>query len=68
MPLYEYRCGKCGNVFEAYRRLSEETGEETCPSCGGSASRLGISRVTAGGSSPAKGSACGPGGKRSPFR
>ncbi len=68
MPLYEYRCGTCGNVFEAYRRLSEEEREETCPSCGGSASRLRISLFTAGGGgSPAKGS-CGPGGKRSPFR
>ena len=35
MPIFEYRCQNCGNVFEF---LSVKSGEETsisCPSCGG---------------------------------
>jgi len=70
MPLYEYRCGACSGVFEAYKRLSDEKKEETCPACGGSAQRLGISLVSAkavdgGGKSGA--SSCGGAGRRQPF-
>ena len=35
MPLYEYLCGKCGQQYESYKRLTEEKKEETCPACGG---------------------------------
>ena len=34
MPLYEYRCGKCGSVSEHLVRSSGEK-PEACPKCGG---------------------------------
>lgn len=39
MPLYEYRCAKCGNVFEVLQKFSDEplTQHE---GCGGSVERL----------------------------
>jgi len=33
MPLYEYRCKKCGEVFDKIRRISEADIEVTCPRC-----------------------------------
>lgn len=67
MPLYEYRCGKCGQQFESYKRLTEEKKEETCPACGGRAERLGISLFSAKGRVASGGSSCGGGAHRSPF-
>jgi putative FmdB family regulatory protein len=33
MPIYEYKCGDCGNHYEQIRRMSEaDTGLE-CPKC-----------------------------------
>lgn len=42
MPIYEYRCLKCKNEFEAMQKFSD-TPLGTCPTCGGRAKRL-ISR------------------------
>lgn len=68
MPLYEYRCARCGRVFEAYKRLSDEVKGETCPACGGESVRAGLSLVSpAKGSGPSAGSSCGSGSRRSPF-
>lgn len=39
MPIYEYRCNDCNNVFEEWNRSYEEK-EITCPSCNGVAKRL----------------------------
>lgn len=35
MPIFEYRCEKCGNKFDKfYRNLEEESREKmACPSC-----------------------------------
>ncbi len=33
MPLYEYRCGHCGEVFERLVTLSASAAEVTCPVC-----------------------------------
>jgi putative FmdB family regulatory protein len=33
MPIYEYRCEACGNVFEKLVRNSQET-PDACPGCG----------------------------------
>ena len=49
MPLYEYRCGKCRKEFEVYKRLSDDSEREGCPSCGGLSRKVGISIVRAGG-------------------
>jgi putative FmdB family regulatory protein len=67
MPLYEYRCVKCGQQYESYRRLTEEKKDEACPACGGRAVKMGISLFTAKGTSPGSGSSCGSGPRRSPF-
>jgi putative FmdB family regulatory protein len=44
MPIYEYRCEKCGKEFEAWQRISDDP-IENCSDCGGSARKL-ISQST----------------------
>jgi putative FmdB family regulatory protein len=39
MPLYEYQCMKCGDVFEILLRLDQEWGAR-CPACHGEAKRI----------------------------
>lgn len=39
MPLYEYRCGKCGKVFEVLQKFSDAP-LTTHPECGGKVERL----------------------------
>lgn len=34
MPLYEFRCTKCGHTFEKIQKFSDPH-PETCPQCGG---------------------------------
>ena len=67
MPLYEYHCETCGQQYESYKRLADEKKDETCPACGGRSAKVGISLFTAKGTSPAGGSSCGIGPRRSPF-
>ena len=33
MPIYEFKCQKCGNVFELLFRSSQEKLEVSCPVC-----------------------------------
>ncbi|MGE5700225.1 MAG: zinc ribbon domain-containing protein [Deltaproteobacteria bacterium] len=70
MPLYEYRCGACSRIFEAYTRLSDEGKTPVCPACGGAAEKIGISLFGTAGSGNRSGSGvstCGGGSRRSPF-
>src|SRR5580692_8596929 len=39
MPLYEYRCAKCGNVFEVIQKFADAPLTEH-PDCGGAVERL----------------------------
>ncbi|WP_425306916.1 FmdB family zinc ribbon protein [Caballeronia zhejiangensis] len=39
MPIYEYRCARCG-VFSSLRRLADRAAPEACPSCGQPSTRL----------------------------
>lgn len=39
MPMYEYRCDKCGLVFEARQKFSDAPLTE-CTSCGGPVKKL----------------------------
>ena len=39
MPIYEYRCGECAQVFEEWQRGFEEH-DANCPVCGGKSERL----------------------------
>ncbi len=34
MPIYEYKCLKCGHQFELIRLFSTEAEEVICPHCG----------------------------------
>ncbi len=34
MPVYEYKCKKCGDKFEIRRSLQEKETEPECPGCG----------------------------------
>jgi putative FmdB family regulatory protein len=38
LPLYEYKCAKCGHVFEKIENLSASFTKK-CPKCGGKAER-----------------------------
>jgi len=33
MPLYQYRCRKCGKTFELLRRMQEADRDLKCPEC-----------------------------------
>ena len=39
MPLYDYKCSKCGYVFEVQQRITEEPLKH-CPKCKGHINRL----------------------------
>ena len=39
MPLYDYRCKKCGHRFEQIQKFSDPE-IKTCPKCGGEVERL----------------------------
>lgn len=39
MPLYEYKCSKCGNVFEVMQKFADEP-LTSHDSCGGTVERL----------------------------
>lgn len=40
MPIYEYQCVKCGNVWESYSTLPHDIMRESCKKCGGTGERL----------------------------
>jgi putative FmdB family regulatory protein len=39
MPTYDYKCKKCGNVFEVFHSMSSEP-VKVCPKCGGEVKKL----------------------------
>ena len=39
MPLYDYKCAKCGYVFEVQQKISEEPLKH-CPKCKGHIKRI----------------------------
>jgi len=34
MPIYEYKCEKCGEMFELRRGMADGDGDISCPKCG----------------------------------
>ena len=34
MPIYEYRCRYCGEIFESFRGIKDSDDEIVCPKCG----------------------------------
>lgn len=61
MPLYEYKCEKCGEVFDELRKAEDRTTPVPCPKCGGKG-KIQVSGFahSTGGSGPS-GGACIPG-------
>lgn len=39
MPHYDYKCEKCGNIFEEFQTITEKPVEK-CPQCGGAVKRM----------------------------
>lgn len=39
MPTYDYKCLKCGNLFELFQSMNDEP-VKVCPKCGGEVKRL----------------------------
>ncbi len=39
MPIYGYRCTKCGHQFEVYQKMSDEP-VQTCPKCEGKVTKM----------------------------
>ncbi|MFO7460648.1 MAG: zinc ribbon domain-containing protein [Desulfatiglandales bacterium] len=46
MPIFEFRCGTCGNVFEKIFLSSDERVEMECPDCNGRSLERVVSRTT----------------------
>jgi putative FmdB family regulatory protein len=68
MPIYEYRCGKCGHCFEQIQGAGEAEKKVECPQCGAAKAERMMSSFSCGGGkgiepgAPAGG--CGSGGGR----
>ena len=45
MPIYEYECPKCGEVFEEWVKSSESREDKPCPKCGTPSPRI-VSRTS----------------------
>lgn len=56
MPLYEYRCNTCGQVFEKMLRWSEADRSPACPHCQGQDTSKKMSTFASTGSSSSSGS------------
>ncbi len=68
MPLYEYRCKTCGEVFEKMVRWSEADRSPVCPNCQSPDTQKKMSTIASFGSSAnlssgSAGSSCGSGGR-----
>ena len=63
MPLYEYRCEKCGRNFDLLVRSATQQNEPQCPHCGSSKVTKAISLFGLGGAGgrPDLSASCGPG-------
>lgn len=48
MPIYEYVCLKCNNIFSALQRLGTSEKETFCPACGSADVRKKVSAFSYG--------------------
>ncbi len=55
MPIYEYKCIKCGNKFEILQKMNESDKNINCPECGAAKPEKLFSTFS---SSSDKGSSC----------
>ncbi|MBP7604229.1 MAG: zinc ribbon domain-containing protein [Spirochaetes bacterium] len=61
MPLYEFSCTTCGNVFTELRRMGDHAKAE-CPECGSVDTGRKISSFASSSSSARAGGGCAPSG------
>ena len=47
MPIYEFKCGDCGEVFEVMGSYSEREKAHSCPKCGSENVKQAISLFSA---------------------
>jgi putative FmdB family regulatory protein len=47
MPVYEFKCGSCDQVFEVMGSYDEREKSHTCPKCGSTEVRQAISLFSA---------------------
>ena len=66
MPIYEYRCRKCGQVFERIQKVNEGGDNLTCPHCGKKKPEKILSSFSSSKGSESS-SSCGPSGGASRF-
>jgi len=59
MPIYEYRCRGCGEVFDAFQRLGEDGEHLECPKCGTKKPEKLFSSFASTGSESASGASAG---------
>lgn len=45
MPIYEYNCPACGNIYEELKSVSERDNPPPCPRCGGKKAGRKVSTV-----------------------
>jgi putative FmdB family regulatory protein len=66
MPIYEYRCRKCGEVFERLMKVNDKGDSLICPHCGEKKpEKIPSNFSSSKGSDPS--SSCGPTGGSSKF-
>jgi putative FmdB family regulatory protein len=56
MPLFEYQCRDCGQVFEVFTRRRELLAALKCPACG----KMNVERVLSAFSGTISKGSCGP--------
>jgi putative FmdB family regulatory protein len=47
MPIYEFKCSKCGDIFEVMGSYAEREKEHDCPKCGSTDVKQAISLFSA---------------------
>jgi putative FmdB family regulatory protein len=52
MPIYEFKCKACGNIFEYLCLRSDDKDPVVCPSCGQAKTEILLSTFSAKGSTP----------------
>ena len=63
MPIYEYRCEACGELFSKLQKMGAGEGAPPCPKCGSTGVKRQISGCSIGGGEKnSSAPACGIGG------